>query len=82
MDAFDAPTWDATIQPPRTLARNGYVAYLRDPHLHTNAAASGPGSGPTPQDAMRAATYWANQLPWVCVVPWDRAPKWAREQAK
>ena len=78
MNLHDAPTWTAELSTPSRLARRGYVAYLRDPDQHTNAAGNGPGWGVTPTDALQASTYWANQLPWVSVVRYERAPAWAR----
>lgn len=61
-------------------AKDGYICYatLRAP---SNAASSHPGFGMTPADAAEAARYWANQAPWVRIVPLSRAPDWAVEQA-
>jgi len=80
MNVYDAPTWSADLPMPRRLAARGYVAYL-SANGPSNAATTRPGFGRTPTDAIRASTYWANQLPWVRVVPFDRAPRWAREAA-
>jgi hypothetical protein len=78
---YDAPTWSATLPEPRRLAKNGYVAYADYDHgCPSNAAATRPGYGRTPTEAIQSSTYWANQLPWVLVVRFDRAPRWAREQ--
>ena len=61
-------------------ARNGYVCYATA-GCPSNSASYGPGSGDSPREAAQAATYWANQAPWVRVVPWSRAPCWAIDWA-
>jgi hypothetical protein len=67
---------------PRRPARHGYVAYLRHPDQHSNAANSHAGWGRTPKEAAEACYYWANQVPWVRVVRADAAPQWARLEAE
>lgn len=79
LNIYNPPSWNATIKSPNKLSKYGYIAYLPQPWLYTNTSYSGPGYGDTPQEAMRAATYWANQITWVKVVPANKAPKWARE---
>jgi len=59
-----------------------YVAYLPQPDLHTNAAPSHAGWGRTREEAEAESTYWANQRPWVRIVPASRAPLWALEEAR
>lgn len=66
----------------RRLSEYGYITYLRDPHLHTNTAASYPGFGQTPEESYANARYWANQAPWVVTVPFNRAPRWAQEASR
>ena len=58
-----------------------YITYLSNPS-QTNAASSHAGSGPTKEAAQAAATYYANQQPWVRTVALSRAPKWAKEEAR
>jgi hypothetical protein len=61
-------------------ARGGYVCYATAGYP-SNAAPSHAGQGDSPREAAAAATYWANQAPWVRVVPASRAPQWAVEEA-
>lgn len=42
----------------------------------SNAAYYGPGQGSTEKEALLNACYWANQAPYVRVVPISKAPKW------
>lgn len=64
----------------RTRARDGYVCYA--PGCPSNAASYGAGWGTTEREALLAAKYWANQAPWVRVVPASRAPAYARDEAE
>ncbi len=77
MNPYDPPTLTATLPAPKRLSRYGYVAYLAR-GAPSNAANTRPGFGATPTEAIQASCYWANQMPWVRVVPANRAPRWAR----
>lgn len=65
--------------PGRTRSRGGYICYA--PRCPSNRADYYPGYGSTERDALLAACYWANQVPFIRVVPLAKAPKWAVEQA-
>lgn len=58
-----------------------YITYLSN-SSQTNAAASHAGAGLTKEAAQAAATYYANQQPWVRTVAFSRAPRWAKEEAR
>jgi hypothetical protein len=78
MNPYDPPTLTATLPTPRQLSLYGYIAFAAR-GAPSNAADSYPGFGATPTEAIRDACYWANQMPWVRVVPANRAPRWAQE---
>lgn len=59
----------------RARAEGGYVCYALV-GAPTNSAGSHPGQGPTERAALLDACYWANQAPWIRVVPVKRAPRW------
>ena len=59
---------------------NWYICYA--PGCPSNASGGSAGGGATERDALLAATYWANQAPWIRVVPASRAPRWAIDEAR
>ena len=58
-----------------------YIAYLTN-QMQTNASPTHAGGGSTKELALKASTYYANQHPWVKLVPFSRAPKWAQQETK
>ena len=63
----------------RTRSKDGYICYATS-DAPSNAGASYPGFGFTEKQAFLNACYWSNQMPWVRIVPYSKAPLWAQEE--
>lgn len=57
------------------------IAYLVNPKQHSNAYSTHAGVGKSEEEAIQRSCYYQNQVPWVRVVSFSRAPKWAQREA-